>query len=78
VLLIFAPRLLYPGLAHSGHVVGSPLTDQHLGGLLMVVVCPLTYVLAGVVISTLGLKQIASEQDARLASQTSRKTLQVV
>jgi putative membrane protein len=78
VLLIFAPRLLYRELAHSGHMAGSPLADQHLGGLLMVVVCPLTYVLAGIVISALGLKQIASEQDARLASQSSRKTLQAV
>ncbi len=55
-LLTFAPRLLYPGLA-GGHApaasipIEAALADQHLAGLLMLVACPLTYVLAGIVIA---------------------------
>lgn len=52
VLLVFAPRSLYPALA-AMHAVGSPadpLSDQQLAGLLMIVACPLTYVAAGVAI----------------------------
>jgi putative membrane protein len=59
VLLIFAPRLLYLALA-GGHVHGgvhdlvvtSSLADQQLAGLLMIAACPLSYLLAGVVIAT--------------------------
>jgi putative membrane protein len=53
VLLVFAPRALY-ALDLAGHMhgaAGSPLEDQQLAGLLMIVACPLTYVLAGVVIA---------------------------
>ena len=66
VLLVFAPRLIYGGYGHqpSGHfehLVASvdALADQHLGGLMMVVACPLTYVLAGVVIAAQGLRDLA-------------------
>jgi putative membrane protein len=49
VLLIFSPRLLYQ-LPHHAHVAASSgLDDQQLAGLLMVVACPLSYVVAGVV-----------------------------
>ena len=53
VLLVFAPRLLYPDLlaAHGGHALPATLADQQLAGLLMLVACPATYVLAGVVIA---------------------------
>jgi putative membrane protein len=53
VLLVFAPRVLYPNLlsAHGGHVLPATLADQQLAGLLMLVACPATYVLAGVVIA---------------------------
>ena len=78
VLLIFAPRLVYPELAHGGRVVGSTLADQQLGGLLMVVVCPLTYVLAGIVLSAFALNDLASEQEARRASRIDRKSFQAV
>ncbi|WP_368744797.1 cytochrome c oxidase assembly protein [Desertibaculum subflavum] len=49
VLLIFTPRLLYPGIgAPHG---ATDLADQQLAGLLMVAACPATYVLAGIVIA---------------------------
>lgn len=40
LLLVFAPRSLYGG--------GAALADQQLAGLLMVSLCPLTYVLAAI------------------------------
>ena len=57
VLLTFAPRPLYPrlteGILHDGHILNEAalLSDQQLAGLLMLVACPLTYVLAGVVLA---------------------------
>ena len=55
-LLIFAPRLLYaPANALHAHLppadTTSLLADQHLAGLLMIAACPLSYVLAAVVIT---------------------------
>lgn len=59
VILIFSPRLLYPLLAGQhvhGRVhdiaVAPSLADQQLAGLLMIAACPLSYLLAGVVIAT--------------------------
>jgi putative membrane protein len=49
VLLVFAPRTLYPGLASGTHA--ATLADQQLAGLLMLAACPATYVVAGVVIA---------------------------
>ena len=49
-LLVFAPRALY-GAGH-GHSPGiPPLDDQHLAGLLMMAACPLSYLVAAVVIT---------------------------
>lgn len=45
LILVFAPRVLYPA---TGHPVA--LADQQLAGLLMITVCPLTYVLAAVLL----------------------------
>jgi putative membrane protein len=58
-LLVFAPRLLYPNLAapHAGVV---SLSDQQLAGLLMLIACPLSYVLAGVIISARWLRSLAA------------------
>jgi putative membrane protein len=61
VLLVFAPRLLYA--AHPvapGQPVAAGLADQQLAGLMMVVACPLTYVLAAVIIAARGLRDIAA------------------
>jgi putative membrane protein len=44
-IFVFAPRPLF---AHHG---GVSLEDQQLAGLLMIVACPLTYVVAGTVIA---------------------------
>jgi putative membrane protein len=56
VLLVFAPRVLYPDLliAHTQeamHQVEATLADQQLAGLFMLVACPATYVLAGIAIA---------------------------
>lgn len=45
-LLVFAPRPIYP-VAHHGF----DLADQQMAGLLMLAACPLSYVLAGIVIA---------------------------
>jgi putative membrane protein len=46
VLFIFAPRPLFVGA--MDHAVADLLADQQLAGLLMIVACPLTYLLAGI------------------------------
>jgi putative membrane protein len=54
VLLVFAPRSLYPEALFSaahGHAMPALLADQQLAGLLMLVVCPATYLTAGVVLA---------------------------
>jgi putative membrane protein len=55
-LLIFAPRALY---GFAGHLADAPehlslhhaLEDQHLAGLLMITACPLSYLVAAVIIT---------------------------
>jgi putative membrane protein len=53
VLLIFAPRALYTPYTdgHSGHALPPTLLDQQFAGLLMVAACPLSFVLAAVIIA---------------------------
>ena len=57
-LLVFSPRLLYAeptvgSVQHAMHHAAHwpDLADQHLAGLLMIAACPLSYVLAGVVLA---------------------------
>lgn len=50
VLLTFAPRPLYLGVGVSIEP-SAMLADQQMAGLLMLVACPLTYVLAAIVIA---------------------------
>ncbi len=54
-LLIFAPRTLYTSTAHLGHAAGTSaagaLDDQQLAGLLMITACPLSYLIAAIVIT---------------------------
>jgi putative membrane protein len=45
-LLIFSPRFLYMGHHHA-----TSIDDQQLAGLLMITACPVSYVLAGIVIA---------------------------
>jgi putative membrane protein len=49
VLLTFAPRVLYDVTAVNGSMT-IELADQQLAGLLMITICPLTYVLAAIVL----------------------------
>jgi putative membrane protein len=56
-LLVFAPRTLYSAagdLAHAAHQAATigPLDDQHLAGLLMITACPLSYLVAAVIIAS--------------------------
>ena len=46
-LLVFAPRALYGAATHAAH----GLDDQHLAGLLMLAACPLSYLVAAVVMT---------------------------
>ena len=52
VLLTFAPRSLYPPIAHHGGVAADPLADQQLAGLMMLLACPLSYLVAAVVVAS--------------------------
>lgn len=63
VLLVFAPRLLYAVPAGHDPAGVAMLADQHLAGLMMLAVCPLTYVAAGVALSARWLWEL----DARAA-----------
>lgn len=48
-VLVFAPRLLYGlGAGHAHHGLPAGLDDQQRAGLIMIAVCPLTYVAAGI------------------------------
>jgi putative membrane protein len=64
VLLVFSPRLLYAGISGGGyaHLHAQPaLADQQLAGLLMIAACPLTYVLAAIIIAARWLGDISAK-----------------
>ena len=50
VLLVFAPRALYGNPTHHMHP-GLALADQQLAGLLMIAACPLSYLLAAIIMT---------------------------
>ena len=62
VLLVFAPRLLYPSLAFGDEATigfaSAGLQDQQLAGLMMLVACPISYLVAAVVISVQWLDEL--------------------
>lgn len=61
-LLVFAPRVLYPELHRLAHTAEhSGLRDQQLAGLLMIAACPLTYVLAAVVIAAKWISDVSAK-----------------
>lgn len=67
VLLIFAPRLLYDFPAH-GPFAGAqgalaPLADQQLAGLLMAAACPLSFVVAGVIVAAQAIGDMGAASD---------------
>lgn len=56
LLLVFSPRVLY---AYSGVSLHAALGDQQFAGLLMVTACPLTYIVAAIVIIARWFRQLA-------------------
>jgi putative membrane protein len=60
-LLVFAPRPLYP----SSHHLSYALDDQQLAGLLMITACPLSYVVAGIVMTVQLINDFSARTDAR-------------
>jgi putative membrane protein len=65
-LLVFSPRVLSPAVhAHAGHAETAVLEDQQLAGMLMLVACPLSYVLAGIVIAARWLRWLDSDAALR-------------
>jgi putative membrane protein len=65
VLLTFALYPLYPAMTHHGLHALDPLADQQLAGLLMLVACPLSYLVAAVVVASNWL--LSSDQPVRRA-----------
>jgi putative membrane protein len=61
-ILIFAPRALYA--CDTSFLCSSTpddaLADQQLAGLLMIAACPLTYVLAGIIVAARWLAELAT------------------
>ncbi|MGE0716641.1 MAG: cytochrome c oxidase assembly protein [Alphaproteobacteria bacterium] len=53
VLLTFAPRPLYPAILHHGGtgLAADALADQQAAGLMMLVACPASYVLAAIALA---------------------------
>ncbi len=73
VLLVFAPRALYAGLFANGP--GHPaatLPDQQLAGLLMLIACPATYIVAGVIVAARWLGRIDAAGEAGSGSPKAR------
>jgi len=60
-LLVFAPRPLYP----SSHYLSHALDDQQLAGLLMITACPLSYVVAGIVMTVQLINDFPARTDVR-------------
>ncbi|MCK9619878.1 MAG: cytochrome c oxidase assembly protein [Methylobacter sp.] len=68
ILLVFAPRVLY-GMSAANMPMTIELADQQFAGLLMVTVCPLTYVLAAVVLICRWFQTLCdSQSDAALSA----------
>jgi len=63
VLLTFASHPLYPAMSHHGVAGLDPLTDQQLAGLLMLLACPLSYLVAAVIVASNWL--VSSDQAVR-------------
>jgi putative membrane protein len=62
-ILIFAPRVLYAGV-HEHHSALLPLDDQQLAGLIMIAACPLSYVLAGVIVAAQAMNDLGRQTSA--------------
>lgn len=60
-LMIFSPRVLYD---FGGHSPSSP-DDQQLAGLLMITACPISYIVAAVVVTTLLISSLGTAANHR-------------
>lgn len=65
LVLVFAPRALY-GVGHLQHVA-MDLADQQLAGLLMITACPMTYILAAILLVARWLRLAGDEPRERQA-----------
>lgn len=65
LILVFAPRALYGGA--SLHHAGMDLADQQLAGLLMITACPMTYILAAILLVARWLRLLGDEPRERQA-----------
>ncbi|MDD5581122.1 MAG: cytochrome c oxidase assembly protein [Methylobacter sp.] len=68
ILLVFAPRVLY-GITATHMTI--ELADQQLAGLLMVTVCPITYVLAAIVLISRWFQALCDSQRSMIAAENS-------
>jgi cytochrome c oxidase subunit II len=68
-ILVFSPRLLYDLGAHAHQGGGGGIEDQQLAGLIMITVCPLTYVAAGIAMAARWFMSLEEDdRAARIAS----------
>jgi putative membrane protein len=65
-LLVFAPRSLFGAMMRGSHAVfmSDSLADQQLAGLVMLVVCPLIYITAGLVLASRWFLRMEAESRA--------------
>jgi putative membrane protein len=64
LILVFAPRALYGAGIHLHHA-GVDLADQQLAGLLMITACPMTYILAAILLVARWLRLLGDEPRER-------------
>jgi putative membrane protein len=71
-LLTFSPRLIY-GVHHhaAGASDAAALADQHLAGLLMIVACPLSFVLTAIVLTAQALGDVSTSPTGPLLDRSS-------
>jgi putative membrane protein len=62
LILVFAPRALY-GAGMPGHHGAMDLADQQLAGLLMITACPMTYILAAVLMIARWLRLLSEPRE---------------
>lgn len=60
LILVFAPRALFGITGHHAHGM-IDLADQQLAGLLMITACPMTYILAAVLLVVRWLQALAEQ-----------------
>lgn len=66
LILVFAPRALYGAGMHLHHA-GMDLADQQLAGLLMITACPMTYILAAILLVARWLRLLGEQPGERQA-----------